>query len=353
MSRRSGIFTHALTGAITLSAVATVVFFVTNTGMARASKSSDHIIDAKAAGPLSFAFIGLITFVAIIFFSGTDRGEGLHAELDGAPRGSRTLFTRDPLVGLMSIGPLFGLFFCAAALLWHTFAAAPGTSGTVWGDFTSAPLPFVVLFAAILASTNFGLTLAGITVAVRSRVRLALSLVFGTVIAGIGSGALFAWLAYASTVMAAVIAVPAAAVSALTLYGARRLAVSTLSQDTSVSARARRRGPTPPPFDALDRGESVLVKIGNRHPREQEFLMATAVRIVHARTAVADPTEILDEAAPNQLVEASTRSDHGHTTTVIRFRDRPAMRLIGTDAEEAADFARKLTVLARTGNVPD
>lgn len=349
--RRRGL-SHALTGAITLSALATVFFFVANTGMAHTSASSDTIIDAEAAGPLSFAFIGLITFIAIIFFSGTDRGEGIKAELNGAPRGSLTLFTRDPLSGLMSIGPLFGLCFSLAALLWHAFAAGPGAPGTVWGDFTSSPLPLVVLFAAALTSTNVGLTISGITVAVRNRVRLALSLVFGTIVLGIGSAALFAWLAYSDTVIAATIVLPAAIVSVAALLGARRLAVSSRSAETQLSARARRRGPTPPPYDALDRGESVLLKIGNRSSH-QEFLLATAMRVVHARTGSTRSTTVVDEATPNQLVEASARADRGHMTVVVRFRDRPAMHLHGTDTEEAADFARRLTVLARSGFLPN
>ena len=126
MNTRSRALSHGLTGAVALSAVATVVFFVVNTGLAHTSSSSDVVIDAAAAGPLTFAFIGLTTFVAIIFFTGSDRGEGLESELSGAPRGSLTLFTKDPLITVTSIGPLFGLCFSLAALLWRTFASAPG-----------------------------------------------------------------------------------------------------------------------------------------------------------------------------------------------------------------------------------
>lgn len=50
--------------------------------------------------------------------------------------------------------------------------------------------------------------------------------------------------------------------------------------------------------------------------------------------------DVIDEAAPNQLLEASTRANRGHTTTIVRFRRRSAMRLRGTDAEEASMFAR-------------
>ncbi|WP_210604287.1 hypothetical protein [Brevibacterium oceani] len=353
MSEHRRILSHALIGAVTLSVLATVLFFVFNTGLARASSTSNSVIDAEAAGPLSFAFIGLITFVAIIFFTGTDRGEGLRSELNGAPRGALTLFIRDPLIGLMSIAPLFGLFFSAAALLWRSFATAPGTPGTVWGDLTSSPLPFFALFAATIASTNFGLALAGLTVAVRSRVRLALTLVCADVVLGIGVGALFAWFSAASTVVTAAAALPLAMISVVALVGARRLAASSLGADGHLSARARRRGPTPPPYDALERGETVLLMIGNRIPRGQEFLLATATRVVHARTRTAGPTEILDEAAPNQLIEASTRIDHGHTTVVVRFHDRPAMRLLRADTEEASEFAHRLTVLARSGILPD
>ncbi|WP_166969368.1 hypothetical protein [Brevibacterium atlanticum] len=353
MSERRRVLSHAVLGAITLSVLATVLFFVFNTGSARASSTSNSVIDAEAAGPLCFAFIGLITFTAIIFFTGTDRGEGLRSELNGAPRGALTLFTRDPLIGLMSIAPLFGLFFSVAALLWHSFAAAPVTPGTVWGDFTSSPLPFFALFAATISSTNFGLALAGLIVAVRSRVRLALTLVFADVVLGIGAGALFAWFSLSSTVITASVFLPLAMVSVVALLGTRRLAASTLDAEERISARARRRSPTPPPYDALDRGETVLLKIANRNPRRREFLLATGTRFVHARTAANGTTEVIDEAAPNQLVEATTRTDHGHTTAVVRFRDRPAMRLPGTDAEEASEFAHRLTVLARSGILPD
>lgn len=117
MSTHKRALSHGLTGALTLSAVAMVVFFVVNTGLARASPTSDNLMDAEAAAPFTFAFIGLITFASIIFFTGSDRGEGLESELSGAPRGSFTLFTRDPLIAVTGIGPLFGLCFSLAALL--------------------------------------------------------------------------------------------------------------------------------------------------------------------------------------------------------------------------------------------
>ncbi|MFP3396031.1 hypothetical protein ACSBQT_03035 [Brevibacterium sp. H602] len=352
MNTRSRALSHGLTGAVALSAVATVVFFVVNTGLAHTSSSSDVVIDAAAAGPLTFAFIGLTTFVAIIFFTGSDRGEGLESELSGAPRGSLTLFTKDPLITVTSIGPLFGLCFSLAALLWRTFASAPGAPGTVWGDFTSSPLPFVALCTATIASTNFGLAMAGVTVAVRSRTGLALWLVAGNVILGMGAGALFAWLSFANTVSAAAITVPLAAVSVIIVLGARRMAISSAGEE-KLSARARRRGPTPPPYDALDRGESVWLKIGNRNPRGAEFLLVTPSRLVHTRPTSSGSTEIIGEAAPKQLVGASTRVDHGRATAIVQFRDRPAFRLYGTDPEEAAEFTRRLTVLARSGILPD
>ncbi len=352
MNTRSRALSHGLTGAFALSAVATVVFFVVNTGVAHTSSSSDVIIDAAAAGPLAFAFIGLITFVSIIFFTGSDRGEGLESELHGAPRGSLTLFTRDPLIGLMIIGPLFALCFSLAALLWRTFASEPGAPGTVWGDYTSSPIPFVVLCAATVASTNFGLAMAGVTVAVRSRTGLALWLVAGNVILGIGAGALFAWLSFANTLITAAIANPLAVISVLALLGARRIAVTSAGEE-KISARARRRGPTPPPYDALERDESVLLKISNRNPRGAEFLLITPSRLVHTRPTASGRTEIIDEASPHQLVGASARDDRGRTTTVVQFRDRPAFRLHGTDPEAAAEFARRLTVLARSGILPD
>lgn len=352
MSTRSRALSHGLTGAVALSAVATVVFFVVNTGLAHTSSSSDVVIDAAAAGPLTFAFIGLITFVAIIFFTGSDRGEGLESELSGAPRGSLTLFTRDPLIGLMIIGPLFALCFSLAALLWRTFASEPGAPGTVWGDYTSSPLPFLVLCTATIASTNFGLSMAGVTVAARNRTGPALWLVAGNVILGIGAGALFAWLYFANTVITAAIALPLAAVSVAALLGARRMAVSSAGEE-KLSARARRRGPTPPPYDALDRDESVWLKIGNSSPRGAEFLLVTPSRLVHTRPTASGSTEIIDEAAPNQVVGASTRVDRGHATAVAQLRARPAFRLHGTDPGEAAEFARRLTVLARSGILPD
>lgn len=352
MNTRSRALSHGLTGAVALSAVATVVFFVVNTGLAHTSSSSDIVIDAAAAGPLTFAFIGLITFVAIIFFTGSDRGEGLESELNGAPRGSLTLFTKDPLITVTSIGPLFGLCFSLAALLWRTFASSPGAPDTVWGDFTSSPLPFVALCTATIASTNFGLAMAGVTVAVRSRTGLALWLVAGNVILGMGAGALFAWLSFAYTVSAAAITVPLAAVSVIILLGARRMAISSAGEE-KLSARARRRGPTPPPYDALDRDESVWLKIGNRNPRGAEFLLVTPSRLVHTRPTSSGSTEIIGEAAPKQLVGASTRVDHGRATAIVQFRDRPAFRLYGTDPEEAAEFTRRLTVLARSGILPD
>lgn len=352
MNTRSRALSHGLTGAVALSAVTTVVFFAVNTGLAHTSSSSDVVIDAAAAGPLTFAFIGLITFVAIIFFTGSDRGEGLESELSGAPRGSLTLFTKDPLITVTSIGPLFGLCFSLAALLWRTFASAPGAPGTVWGDFTSSPLPFVALCTATIASTNFGLAMAGVTVAVRSHTGLALWLVAGNVILGMGAGALFAWLSFANTVSAAAITVPLAAVSVIILLGARRMAISSAGEE-KLSARARRRGPAPPPYDALDRDESVWLKIGNRNPRGAEFLLVTPSRLVHTRPTSSGSTEIIGEAAPKQLVGASTRVDHGRATAIVQFRDRPAFRLYGTDPEEAAEFTRRLTVLARSGILPD
>lgn len=352
MNTRSRALSHGLTGAVALSAVTTVVFLAVNTGLAHTSSSSDVVIDAAAAGPLTFAFIGLITFVAIIFFTGSDRGEGLESELSGAPRGSLTLFTKDPLITVTSIGPLFGLCFSLAALLWRTFASAPGAPGTVWGDFTSSPLPFVALCTATIASTNFGLAMAGVTVAVRSHTGLALWLVAGNVILGMGAGALFAWLSFANTVSAAAITVPLAAVSVIILLGARRMAISSAGEE-KLSARARRRGPAPPPYDALDRDESVWLKIGNRNPRGAEFLLVTPSRLVHTRPTSSGSTEIIGEAAPKQLVGASTRVDHGRATAIVQFRDRPAFRLYGTDPEEAAEFTRRLTVLARSGILPD
>ncbi|WP_025777550.1 hypothetical protein [Brevibacterium sp. VCM10] len=352
MSERRRAISRTLIGAVTLSGLATVLFFIWNTGLARTSATSDVIVDTEAAGPLSFAFIGLMTFVAIIFFTGTDRDEGQQAKPTGAPRGSLRLFARDPLIVVTSIGPLFGLCFSLAALLWRTFASEPGAPGTVWGDYTSSPLPFVVLCTATVASTNFGLAMAGVTVAVRNLTGPALWLVAGNVILGIGAGALFAWLSFANTVISAAITIPLAAVSAAALLGARRMAVSSAGEE-KLSARARRRGPTPPPYDALDRDESVWLKIGNRNPRGAEFLLVTPSRLVHTRATASGSTEIIGEAAPNQVVGASTRVDRGHATAVVQLRARPEFRLHGTDPGEAAEFARRLTVLARSGILPD
>lgn len=336
--------------ALLVAAGTTVVFLVMNADFDVGPVHLGVSMDPTDAIRVIFAFVGLFSFVAILFYIDAKPNRGSLPDPNAAFGGSEALMTREPLTNAAAMAPVHALVFAAAALVWSLLAPSPGASGTVWGDFTTSPLPLLVIFCAVTSAMNVGLAVSALIVALGYRVFFGKLLVFIMAVLGMGAAAGFWFLASTDALLALSVTLPLMVVSIAALLGARHVARISVAKVRDISAEARDREP---PLDILRRGESLLISLSNRIPQDPRHLVVTDQRFLSVLVQVQGITQIVDRARPNQLTGGSTDSTLGFAVTIAHFRDHPDMRLVGSDSAEAEAFARALTHLATEGTLPD
>lgn len=343
--------------ALLVAAGTTVVFLVMNADVNLGSVHLGVSMDPVDTVRVIFAFVGVFSFVAILFYIDARPNRGSIPDPNASFGGSEALMTREPLANAVAMAPVHAVVFAAAALVWSLIAPASGASasgatgaGTVWGDFATSSVPFFIVFCAVTSAMNFGLAASGLIVSLGYQYAFGKLRVAVMMALGMAAAAGFWHLPTADAVPALGVTLPLMVVSVVALLGARRLARVSVAKVRDISAEARDREP---PLDILRRGESLLISLSNRIPQDPRFFVVTDQRFLSVLVQVQGITQIIDHARPDQLTGGSTDSTNGFAVTIAHFRDHPEMQLVGRDAAEAEAFARVLTHLATYGTLPD
>lgn len=367
-------FATVICGAL-LAVLALLAFSLFNAGIdPRTGHRGD--IDPSSAAMVGFGVLGFVHSIAIIFFT-DDAAAAKGRRFEARIPDSFTGFIRQAAIKVFSVGPIFAAFAAASVFIWHSIAAVPGTSGTVWGDYMTSPLPAIVVFLACWSAANIGFAIAACAEAFhRTRSGLFATVLVATVlvamvILGLGITAGFAFLPSQPTSLALIVTVIAFLLSLLTMAGIRVWAIARVARWEAPrpaptlwpESRAQRFDSVlpgapgapgtsytgGPPFDVLEPDETVLTYFKSERTPEPQLLIATNQRFVRASILGSDRTFILDQAAPGQLAGARSERVGRDLMTTAHFHDHPVMRVVGGDPRQSRAFAVAVTRLTRSG----
>lgn len=345
MNLRVSSVTATVIYAVILAGVSTLAFYAVNEGI---DPRADHhgYIDPDVAPFVGWSLIGVYTFNAIIFFDEEARS-------DRARRADSSFgFVLDPLPKVLAVGPIFALWAAPVALWWRSMAVNTGAAGSLWADYTSSALPLLTMLLAIWAAVNFSFALAAVPIAVDAG-KPKLKSAFGFLPSAVGAPLSFGlWgLTMLPTLTSFLVAVPAMLISFPLLIGTRHLAIRKEARSDKAADRPAVHPQMLPPelLSILRENERIIFSLHNRQRPRTDYLLATTQRILHAAAEPGSRAVISDQALPGQLTGGSSRRAPGTVITLIHFRDRPDMHIIGSDDCESERFASALIDLAKHG----
>lgn len=354
--------------------------------------SSTRGFNPTYAAMAGFGILGFFHSVAIIFFSDDDAAAADGSRLTPRIPDSFTGFIRQAGHKVFSVGPIFAASCTVSVFVWRAIAADPGALGTVWGDYTTSPLPALVLFLACWTAANIGFTIASCAEAFhRTRSGLFATLLVAMFAIGLGITVGFLFLPAQPTGAALIVTAIAFPLSLLAMAGARAWATARVARWDAAHPRTVPRpqpqaAPVPspcpmlkgelrsmfrpeprlarfdsllpgmsypggPPFDMLERGEKLLMHFKSERTPEPQLLIVTNQRVVRASILGSDRTFILEQASPGQLTGVASQRVGHDLMTSAHFSDRQVMRVVGGDPVQSRAFAGAVNRHVRTRQV--
>lgn len=129
----------SVTRALLVAVATTVIFLVMNADFEVGSLHLGVAVDPGDAIRVTFAFLGVFSFMAILFYVEARPNRGSIPDPNAAFRSSEALMTREPIANALAMVPIHAVVFAAVGLLWSLLTANTGASNTVWGGILKHP----------------------------------------------------------------------------------------------------------------------------------------------------------------------------------------------------------------------